>query len=103
MSWLWTLLFTMYGVCRECISIRASSLNSLCLHELPHPSSHVPSLGYTEIWYVLGRRLGDWNGHTICIEGMIHSGSKWIKDALRVVREFSSSGRYFVFGTKVFS
>lgn len=48
---------------------------------------------------------GDWVTGMItlfCIDGMIHSGSKWIKDAMRVVREFSS-GRHFVFDTKAFS
>lgn len=49
---------------------------------------------------------GDWvTGKVIlfCIEGMIHSGFKWIKDAIRVVREFSRIGTHFVFGTKAFS
>lgn len=49
---------------------------------------------------------GDWVTRMItlfCIDDMIPSGSKWITDAMRVVREFSSSGRHFVFGTKAFS
>lgn len=77
----------MCGVYGECISIRASrliSLPPLAAMFLPPPPSPVLYAGLS--------LEGEWVTRKVtlfCIEGMIPV-SKWIRDPMRVVKEFST-------------